>query len=68
VSIERASPTQQRKSLEVANLFVKMGVGFVPIPVASEAEYDALAKKALDKLAEMEGIADEPVGAERKAP
>jgi hypothetical protein len=68
VSLERASSTQQRKALELANLFVKMGVGFVPMPVASNAEYDTLVHEALEKLAEMEKLADEPVGAERKAP
>jgi hypothetical protein len=52
--VDRASPAQQRKALEVANLFVKMGIGFVPMPVASAAEFDAMVKKANDKLAEME--------------
>jgi len=54
---ERASPAQQRKALEVANLFVKMGIGFVPVPVANAAEFDKLAKQAIDKLAELERAA-----------
>ena len=56
--IERASPTQQRRSLEVANLFVKNGVGFVPMPVANSAEYDRLVQESMDKLAQMETAAE----------
>jgi hypothetical protein len=56
--IERASPFQLRKALELANLFVKMGVNFVPVPVASDEEQHQLVTQALDKLAEMEKAAD----------
>lgn len=56
--IERASPAQLRKALEVANLFVKMGIGFVPVPVASSGEYDELTQTALAKLAAMEKAAE----------
>jgi len=59
--IERASPVQLRKALEVANLFTKMGIGFVPMPVANSAEFDKLAQEAMDKLAELEKSADQPV-------
>lgn len=52
--IERASPPQLRKALEVANVFTKMGVGFVPMPVANEAEFNALMQQAIAKLADME--------------
>jgi hypothetical protein len=58
--IERASPAQLRKSLELATLFTKMGIGFVPMPVANSAEYDKLAQQAMDRLAEMEIEADRP--------
>lgn len=52
--LERASPLQLRKALELANLFVKMGVNSVPVPVASDEEQAELVGQALDKLAIME--------------
>ena len=52
--MERASPAQLRKALELANLFAKSGVNFVPVPVVSEDEQRALVEKALGKLAEIE--------------
>lgn len=55
MAVERACPAQQRKALEVANLFVKSGVGFVPVPVANAAEFQALFEAmTLVKLAVME--------------
>jgi len=57
--IERASVVQQRKALEVANLFVKMGIGFVPVPVSSSEEYDRLAQESIAKLAEFQAQAAE---------
>lgn len=51
--VDRASPDQLRKALEVANLLVKMGVGFVPMPVANRAEFDALSRQSIEKLASM---------------
>lgn len=51
--VDHASPTQQRKALEVANLFVKMGIGFVPVPVANAAEFEKLTKESMDKLESM---------------
>ena len=58
--IERASPVQLRKALELAHQFSKMGVNFVPMPVANDAEQRVLVAQALDKLAQMEQMADEP--------
>jgi hypothetical protein len=58
--LERASPVQIRKALELANLFVKMGVNFVPVPVASDDEQQKLVAQALDKLAEMEKVVEAP--------
>lgn len=59
--VERASPAQQRKALEVANLFVKMGLGFVPVPVSNAVEFDKLTKEAMDK---MDAMAAEQKGGE----
>jgi predicted Zn-ribbon and HTH transcriptional regulator len=56
--LERASPVQLRKALELANLFVKTGVNFVPVPVANDEEQRALVEHALAKLAEFEQEAD----------
>lgn len=62
--IERASPVQLRKALELANLFVKIGVNFVPVPVANDEEQHALVEQALAKLAEIERDADRPAAQE----
>lgn len=56
--LNRASPAQLRKALELANLFVKMGVNFVPVPVISDEEQEELVWQALDKLATMERQAE----------
>jgi len=52
--IERASPVQLRKALEMANHFVKAGINFVPVPVANEEEQRALLARAITKLNAME--------------
>lgn len=56
--LERASPVQLRKALELANLFVKMGVNFVPVPVASDEEQAELVAQAMAKLEVMEQQAE----------
>jgi hypothetical protein len=61
--IERASPAQLRKALELANLFARVGVNFVPVPVANDEEQRALVEQALGKLAEIER-AEEKKGGE----
>lgn len=58
--IERASPVQLRKALEVANLFAKMGIAFVPMPVFSNEEYDTLAQQAMGRLDEIANASDHP--------
>ncbi len=61
--MNRASPSQQRKALEIANLFVKMGVGFVPVPVASAEEFEQLATQSIEKMSQIAGALDDsPVG------
>jgi hypothetical protein len=56
--LERASPAQLRQVLKIANLFTKMGIGFVPVLVANAAEFDVLAKQSIEKLAELEQAAE----------
>ncbi|WP_426110978.1 DUF1382 family protein [Massilia sp. PWRC2] len=51
---------QLRKALELAHQFSKMGVNFVPMPVANDAEQRDLVAQALGKLAQIEQMADEP--------
>ncbi|WP_368569668.1 DUF1382 family protein, partial [Enterobacter roggenkampii] len=37
--MNRASPVDLRKSLEIANNLAHIGIRFVPIPVATEEEF-----------------------------
>ncbi len=61
--MNRASPSQQRKAIEIANLFVKMGVGFVPVPVASAEEFEQLATQSIEKMSQLaDALDDSPVG------
>ncbi|MBX4738293.1 MULTISPECIES: DUF1382 family protein [Klebsiella] len=48
--MNRASPVDLRKSLEIANRLALIGVRFVPIPVATEEEFQALAAELSRKL------------------
>lgn len=57
--VERASPVTLRKALELANLFVKVGVNFVPVPVTNDEEQRELVEKALKRLAEIEAASDD---------
>ncbi|MBD8531510.1 DUF1382 family protein [Massilia sp. CFBP 13647] len=62
--MERASPAQLRKALEIADTYKKTGLGFVPMPVANSAEFEALAAQSLARLAELIELAERsPVGA-----
>lgn len=65
--LERASPIQLRKALELANVFVKLGVNFVPVPVSSDEEQRALVEQALAKLARMEQDAEDTSADEVKS-
>lgn len=52
--MNRASPVDLRKSLEMANSLAQIGIRFVPIPVATEEEFQTLLATAhirLDKFA-----------------
>ncbi|SAG26387.1 Protein of uncharacterised function (DUF1382) [Enterobacter hormaechei] len=41
--MNRASPVDLRKSLEIANNLAHIGIRFVPIPVETEEEFQTLA-------------------------
>lgn len=64
--LKRASPVQLRKALEVAHLYAKMGINFVPVPVMNEAEKNALADQAVAKLDEIERAAAPTAEGEKK--
>lgn len=52
--MNRASPVDLRKSLEMANNLAQIGIRFVPVPVSTEEEFQALLATAhtrLDKMA-----------------
>ena len=48
-----ASPVDLRKSLEIANNLAHIGIGFVPIPVASEEDFQTLAAELSRRLENM---------------
>ena len=58
MTIERASPSDLRKALEVAQLLAKNGIDFVPVPVADSeskahlVEISAVALAAMGAKAE----------------
>ncbi|MCK7367623.1 MAG: DUF1382 family protein [Enterobacter sp.] len=48
--MNRASPVDLRKSLEIANHLAHIGIRFVPIPVATEEEFQTLAAELSRRL------------------
>lgn len=48
--MDRATPVQQRKALEIAHLFAKAGAPFVCVPVANEVERERLQQQAMDRF------------------
>ncbi|HDC4579955.1 TPA: DUF1382 family protein, partial [Enterobacter cloacae] len=51
--MNRASPVDLRKSLEIANHLAHIGIRFVPIPVATEEEFQTLAAELSRRLEQM---------------
>ncbi|VYS85313.1 DUF1382 family protein [Citrobacter amalonaticus] len=51
--MNRASPVGLRKSLEIANHLAQIGIRFVPIPVATDEEFQALAAELSRRLEQM---------------
>lgn len=52
--MQRATPVQMRKSLEIVEAFKKAGLWFVPMPVFDEDDFNSHAAKITEKLEEME--------------
>ena len=46
----KPSPTQQRKSLEMANQFVKFGIRFIPMPAFNDEDQEQLIKQAEERV------------------
>ena len=51
--MNRASPVDLRKSIEIANHLAHIGISFVPIPVASEEDFQKLAAELSRRLEQM---------------
>lgn len=54
--MNRASPVDLRKCLEAAHGLAHIGIRFVPIPVATEEEFQALSAELSRKLEQSEHI------------
>ena len=52
--MQRATPLQMRKSLEIVEAFKKTGLWFVPMPVFDEDDFNSHVAKITEKLEEME--------------
>lgn len=51
--MNRASPVDLRKCLEAANGLAQIGIRFVPIPVSTDEEFNALSAELSRRLEEM---------------
>ncbi|ENH9344876.1 DUF1382 family protein [Enterobacter cloacae complex sp. 2024EL-00227] len=51
--MNKASPVDLRKSLEIANNLAHIGIRFVPIPVATEEEFQVMAAELSIRLEKM---------------
>lgn len=48
--MNKASPVDLRKCLEAANMLAQMGIRFVPMPAATDAEFALLSAMFMDKM------------------
>lgn len=62
--MNRASSVDLRKSIEIANHLAHIGIRFVPIPVATDEEFQALAAELSRKLELMAVEAEKSEGGE----
>lgn len=56
--MNRASPVQLRKALEIANQLVSSGVNFVCMPVVDEADYANLLDQSMSRLERIAVVAE----------
>lgn len=52
--MDKCSPVEMRKNLEVVNLFTKAGIDFVPIPAKNKEHKQELIEKMQKIMTEME--------------
>lgn len=59
--MNRASPTDLRKAMEIAQAYLKAGLWFVPVPVLNNQDFNALVKQSDSRLTLLaqEGDADD---------
>lgn len=57
--VEKASPVEMRKALELVNQFKMAGIGFVPIPAIDEDDKEQLTGDLLRRLETLEYLAIE---------
>lgn len=62
--MNRASPVDLRKSIEIANHLANIGIRFVPIPMATEKEFQTLAAELSRRLEKMAVKAEKNEGGE----
>lgn len=60
--MNRASPVDLRKSLEIAKHLAHIGIRFVPIPVATDEEFQTLAAELSRRLEPMAVEAEKKEG------
>lgn len=60
--MNKASPVDLRKSLEISNHLAHIGIRFVPIPVATEEEFQTLAAELSRRLEQMAVEAEKKEG------
>ncbi len=51
--MNRASPTDLRKCVQLANTYVQAGILFVPMPVLNAADHVGLASQANQRLEQL---------------
>ncbi|MGL4467944.1 MAG: DUF1382 family protein [Plesiomonas shigelloides] len=52
--MEKASPVEIRKCMEMANALARAGIRFVAVPVSNDIEFTAEMAKAINKLESLE--------------
>ncbi len=60
--MNRASPVDLRKCLEMANSLAHIGIRFVPIPVATDEEFQVLLAESLQRLEQIAVEAEKSEG------
>ena len=57
ISLQRAEPAALRSALNAAHMMATAGIMFVPVPVSSEEDAQALRARSLQHLQAMEAAA-----------